>query len=40
MEYVLWICNYQTNSMAWAHDRTVPTEQLLLVGEVSVNFCR
>jgi hypothetical protein len=29
----------QLNSMAWVHERTIPIEQLPLVGEVSANFC-
>jgi hypothetical protein len=28
------------NSLAWVHERTIPTERLLLVGEVSVNVLR
>jgi hypothetical protein len=27
------------NAVAWAHKQTIPTGQLLLVGEVSANFC-
>jgi hypothetical protein len=30
----------QTNSVAWVHEWTIPTEQPLLVGEVSANFLR
>jgi hypothetical protein len=29
----------QKNSMAWVRERTIPTEPLPLVGEVSANFC-
>jgi hypothetical protein len=29
----------KTNSVASVHERTVPTEQPLLVGEVSSKFC-
>jgi hypothetical protein len=28
------------NSMVWVHERTIPTEQPPLVGEVIANFCR
>jgi hypothetical protein len=34
------LANKQTNSVAWVHERTIPTEQPPLVGEVSANFCR
>jgi hypothetical protein len=28
----------KTNSMAWVHERTIPTERPPLVGEISANF--
>jgi hypothetical protein len=31
--------NMLTNSVAWVRDRTVPTERLVLVGDVTANFC-
>jgi hypothetical protein len=31
--------NNINNSMALVHERTIPTERLLLVGEVNTNFC-
>jgi hypothetical protein len=31
--------NNNNNSMALVHERTIPTEQPLLVGEVSASFC-
>jgi hypothetical protein len=31
--------NKKTNSVAWVHERTIPTELPPLVGEVSANFC-
>jgi hypothetical protein len=32
--------NKLTNAVALVREQTIPTEQLLLVGEVSANFCR
>jgi N12 class adenine-specific DNA methylase len=32
--------NNNNNSMALVRKRTIPTEWLLLVGEVNTNFCR
>jgi hypothetical protein len=29
----------KTNSMVWVHERTIPTERPLLLGEVIANFC-
>jgi hypothetical protein len=29
----------QTNFVAWAHERTTPSERPPLVGEDSANFC-
>jgi hypothetical protein len=29
----------KTNTVAWVRERTIPTERLQLVGEVSVKFC-
>jgi hypothetical protein len=38
--YLALLTNKQkTNSVAWVGERTIPTEQLPLVGEVSANFC-
>jgi hypothetical protein len=28
-----------TNSVAWVHEQTIPTERPPLVGEVNANFC-
>jgi hypothetical protein len=30
---------YKLNSVAWVHERAMPTERPPLVGEVSANFC-
>jgi hypothetical protein len=41
--YLYTFCHYNmyllTNSVAWVRERTIPTERLLLVGEVNANFC-
>jgi hypothetical protein len=37
---VHYIKKLKLNSVALVRDRTIPTERLSLVGEVSANFCR
>jgi hypothetical protein len=33
------ICTYHNNSLVLVRKRTIPTERLLLVGEVNASFC-
>jgi hypothetical protein len=38
-QYTTSVIQQNTNSVVWVHERTTPTKQLPLVGEVSANFC-
>jgi hypothetical protein len=37
--YSIYKTKLKLNSMVWVHERTIPTERPLLVGEVIANFC-